>query len=74
MRVGNCQLFPKKPVLNFCISPSFCECGKALIVHKTRTKELATLHIGEFTAKETIKKCPRCKKKYVSEELHSLLP
>jgi len=74
MRVGKCQLFPKKPVLNFCISQSFCECGKALIVHKTRTKELATLHIGEFTAKETIKKCPSCKKKYVSEELHSLLP
>jgi uncharacterized protein with PIN domain len=55
------HLFPQPPVLYF--RPAFSRCKKchgALHVVKTRTKTLTTLHVGSFTAHETLLHCPRC--------------
>lgn len=45
-------------------------------MHKTKEKTVFTLHIGEFTAKETLLKCHNCKNEtvYGSEELLKLVP
>jgi hypothetical protein len=72
--MGNYQLFPKNPVLSFSHPKHSCSCGCGLKVQKTSLIKIRTLHIGEFTARETIKKCVACKRHYHSEELASLVP
>ncbi len=69
------HLFPQPPVLSF--RPAFSRCKKchgALHVVKTRTKTLTTLHVGSFTAHETLLHCPRCDTLHGSEELSRLAP
>ncbi|MEE8057638.1 MAG: transposase, partial [Pseudomonadales bacterium] len=72
--MGNYELFPERPVLRFSYSENLCSCGDCLVVQKTRSKKIDTLHIGGFIAKATIKQCIRCKRYYHSEELAKLVP
>jgi hypothetical protein len=74
MELSAYRLFPENPTLQFYPFLSICQCGGKLIVTKTRTKNLATLPIGEFKASETIKQCKECKTKYQCEDLKSLVP
>ena len=68
-------LFTKKPTIFFRAKNEIClECDAPLQVQKTRVKPVATLHIGEFKAHETVLKCPLCKRVYLSEELRFLVP
>lgn len=67
-------LFPENPTLQFHPGQSTCRCGEKFMAYKIRTKNLATLHIGKFKARETIKQCKKCKEKYPCEALKSLVP
>ena len=52
-------LFPQKPTLHFCPPERECPtCGSSLIIQKTREREVVTMDIGAFTAKETVTMCP----------------
>ena len=69
------NLFPERPTIFF--YPQI-ETGQGpdskLKVVNTREKNVVTLDIGPFRAKETILRCPREGNRYVSEELRSLTP
>jgi hypothetical protein len=70
-------LFPMKPEFHFDTEARFCpRCGRALTVLKTVRREIATLHIGGFTAHETIRHCGNCAGDtavYHSKDLRSLV-
>jgi hypothetical protein len=70
-------LFPEKPWIRFAPDPDRCpRCDSANRVWKTHTREVATLHIGHFTAHETQTYCPRCADQpvFLAEELQQLVP
>ncbi|MEA1927750.1 MAG: transposase [Candidatus Auribacterota bacterium] len=71
------RLFPARPTLPFRSTRIVCpRCQARLQVLKTRTKSVATMHIGEFIADETLLHCVCCDSEtiYVSEELLQLTP
>lgn len=69
------NLFPQAPVIGFSPTADHCPvCGGVLHALKTRCKELVTLAIGPFKAKETIMVCPRDGTLLTSEELRRLSP
>ena len=49
-------------------------CGCALKVQKTRLRQVSTLHVGRFLAREVILTCDPCGRTYRSEELCALVP
>ena len=67
-------LFPAIPTLQFVPLISTCACEGKLLIIKTRTKKLATLSIGEFNARETIKQCKKCGTIHPCEALKRLTP
>lgn len=70
-------LFAQRPVLHFCSAQAGCpDCQSALKVIKTRTKTVRTLHLGCFTAHETLLQCDHCQNQtiHASEELSRLAP
>ena len=70
-------LFPEKPLIRFSPNPNRCpRCHSVSQVWKTRTREVATLRIGHFTAHETQTYCPRCSDQpvFLPEELQQLVP
>lgn len=73
------SLFENKPVIHFKPKIGTCPCCKeALKVYKSRQKTVYTLHLGGFTATETIVECQNqdCsnERKYTSKELETLVP
>jgi hypothetical protein len=54
------MLFPKIPTLLFRPTGQVCHCGGKLNVHKTRTRRIAYLSIGEFIAHITQLVCTAC--------------
>ena len=70
-------LFAQRPCLPFRSTRSQCPaCHTPLQVSKTRTKTVHTLHLGSFTAQETLLSCDHCPNptSYASEELSRLVP
>jgi hypothetical protein len=71
------HLFAQRPILPFCSARDRCpDCQNSLKVSKTRTKSVQTLHLGCFTAHETLRQCGQCENKtiYASEDLSCLAP
>jgi len=50
------------------------ECGGELKIQKTRIRQISTLHVGQFQAKEVFLTCKSCGCTQRSEELRSLVP
>ena len=70
-------LFAQRPGLPFRSTRSECpDCHASLRISKTRTKTVHTLHLGSFTAQETLLYCDHCPNptSYASEELSRLVP
>ncbi|MCX6558726.1 MAG: transposase [Candidatus Aminicenantes bacterium] len=70
-------LFAQRPCLPFRSTRSECpDCHASLRISKTRTKTVHTLHLGSFTAQETLLYCDHCPNptSYASEELSRLVP
>jgi hypothetical protein len=69
------NLFPERPTISFYPQiETFNNPDGKLNVLNTREKNVVTLDIGPFHAKETILHCPQEGIRYVSEELRSLTP
>ena len=70
-------LFPQRLILPFCSSQTHCpDCQAPLQVYKTHQRTVRTLHVGGFTAHETLLRCARCDNPtiYGSAELSRLAP
>jgi hypothetical protein len=70
-------LFAQRPLLPFRSAREDCpDCHTVLKVAKTRTKTVSTLHLGRFTARETLLQCGHCQNQriYAAEELRRLAP
>ncbi len=70
-------LFPPRLILPFCSSETHCpDCQEPLQVYKTHQRTVRTLHVGSFTAHETLLRCACCDKPtiYGSPELSRLAP
>jgi len=68
-------LFPEKPTLHFYPQERECPlCSSSLAVKKTWKKEVVTMDIGSFRAKETVMMCSRCHTSFVSDQLRNLVP
>ncbi len=68
-------LFPEKPTLHFYPQERECPaCGSSLNIQKTWEKEVVTMDIGSFRAKETVMMCPHGHASFVSEQLRNLAP
>ncbi len=68
-------LFPEKPTLHFYPQERECSaCGSSLNVQKTWEKEVVTIDIGSFRAKETVMMCPHGHASLVSKQLRNLVP
>jgi hypothetical protein len=79
MTQENCVagLFPEWLVLPFGSAQTHCpDCQAPLQVYQTRKRRLRTLHLGGFTAHETLLRCERCPNPtiYAAEELRGLAP
>ena len=75
--ISTAAFFPDKPIIYFRPKGKTCPyCHRSLKVKKTRTKPVVTLHIGEFTAHETMLYCNHCGRStvYNSKELKCLAP
>jgi len=69
------HLFPDPPRVEFRPERERCgSCDSALKVLKTRTRKIVTLHLGAFSACETVSICPACKRTHGSEQLQRLVP
>lgn len=71
------SLFMPRLVLPFCSAQIDCPgCQAPLQVYKTQDKTVHTLHVGCFTARETLLHCGRCQNAtiYAAEELSRLVP
>lgn len=71
------SLFTEEFKIPFISEQTVCpDCLSPLSVYKTKEKTVFTLHIGEFTAKETLLKCNHCQNEtiYSSAELLKLVP
>ena len=68
-------LFRGKPTVLFDAAANVRRCcGKKLKQYKTRSKNVHTMHIGGFTAREKILKCLVCGRIYHSAELLEIIP
>ena len=70
-------LFTHRPTLPFRPAQSECpDCHAPLQVYKTQSKTVQTLHLGCFTARETLLHCDHCRsgKIYAAEQLRRLVP
>ena len=69
------MLFPEKPTLHFYPQERECPaCGSGLTIQKTWEKEVVTMDIGSFHARETVMMCPHGHASLVSEQLRNLAP
>jgi hypothetical protein len=69
------RLFPEPPRIEFRVEQVRCEdCGAPLNALKTRTRRVVTLHLGEFSAHESVAVCRKCNRTYTSLELRQLVP
>jgi len=63
------------PRLEFPAQQERCkQCDAPLNALKTRTRKVVTLHLGEFTAYESVAVCKMCHRTYGSDELPRLVP
>jgi len=68
-------LFPEKPTLHFYPQERECPaCGSSLTLQKTWEKNVVTMDIGSFRAKETVMMCPHGHGSFVSAPLRNLAP
>jgi len=68
-------LFPIKPTLRFFPQEQDCPvCCSSLHIQKTWTKDVVTMDIGAFCAKETVMVCPHGHGSFVSTQLRNLAP
>ena len=70
-------LFAQRPLLYFRSAQTQCsDCHAPLQVVKTQTKTVYTLHLGCFTARQTLLKCGVCQNptSYRAEDLSRLVP
>lgn len=68
-------LFPKKPTLRFFPQEQACPvCHSTLHIQKTWTKDVVTMDIGAFCAKEIVMMCPQNHGAFVSTQLRNLAP
>jgi hypothetical protein len=70
-------LFAERPTLPFRSAQTTCpDCHAPLQVYKTRTKTVQTLHLGWFTAHETLLHCGHCSNPTIhgAEALSRLVP
>jgi len=69
------RLFPQPPRIEFRAERERCEeCDAPLNALKTRTRRAVTLHLGAFTAHESVAACRKCNRTYTSRELRQLVP
>lgn len=66
------RLFPQPPVIRFMPDHEICQCGTALVVLKTRCKEVMRM-TGPFVAHETLLNCPHCNRVFTSQSLRRLV-
>lgn len=75
LAAGSQKLFHTAPVIAFGDLPGQCaHCGGALRVQKTVRRQVVTLHVGAFTAHETVMVCAVCNCHVRSDELSALVP
>jgi len=68
-------LFPEKPTLYFYPEERECPvCSSSLTIQKTWEKEVVTMDIGSFRARETVMTCPYGHVSFVAEQLRNLAP
>jgi len=68
-------MFPKKPTLWFFPQEQDCPaCRSSLHIQKTWTKNVVTMDIGAFRAKEIVMMCPHGHGSFVSTQLRNLAP
>lgn len=68
-------LFAKTPEISFASEVDSCRCcSHRLKVCKTKLRKVFTMHIGGFTARETLLKCDDCGEIHASKELVTLVP
>jgi len=72
-KLSPAYLFAQPPTVYFGPEQKDC-CSKPLKVLKTKRRSVVTLHIGRFTAAETIGICDGCRRIYGSQELARLVP
>jgi hypothetical protein len=61
-------LFPRPPVIRFFPKQEVCDCGRKLVVQKTRRKLVLSMN-GPLVAHETVCECRSCSRVFSSEEL-----
>jgi len=73
MESSPAALFPRPPVIRFFPKQEACDCGRKLVVQKTRRKSVLSMN-GPFLAHETLYECRTCSRVFDSEELLQLVP
>lgn len=69
------RLFPRPPRIEFGAEQARCEdCDAPLNALKTRVRKVVTLHLGAFTAYESLAFCRTCNTTHGSEQLRRLVP
>jgi hypothetical protein len=74
---SSAYLFVQQPTLPFGPAQTDCpDCHAPLQVYKTQSKTVQTLHLGCFTAHQTLRHCEHCPNDriYASEQLSRLAP
>ena len=74
---SSAYLFAQRPSLSFGPTQQDCpDCQAPLQVYKTQCKTMHTLHLGSFTAHETLRHCGHCPNDtiYGAKELSQLAP
>lgn len=74
---SSAYLFAQRPTLPFGPAQADCpDCHAPLQVYKTQSKTVQTLHLGCFTAHQTLRHCQHCPNDtiYASEQLSRLAP
>ena len=67
------NLFSTPPVVPFAPENTVCQCGKQLLVQKTRCKTVLSM-IGPFVARETLLYCRSCGCVFASDRLQRMVP
>jgi hypothetical protein len=68
-------MFPEKPTLRFFPQEQECPvCRSSLHIQKTWIKDVVTMDIGSFHAKETVTMCPHGHGSFISAQLRNLAP
>jgi len=69
------HLFPSPPTVMFEPKEDYCpDCHIPLKVLKSSARQVVTLHIGPFCARQTVLTCEQCHRTYSSQELSNLVP